>query len=581
MTKKEGALEKTNSEKEPLTLDESELLKAKRVVESLVKALKNIMIYPEDNPIPQEQKRRLLQNISEFLDDYGELKIEIKPSQLHYKRELIYKDKKENEGLAYSMHRDGIRELTFKKDLTFKELSNLLEVLRVGLASPSLEDDLVTMFWENDFDHVTYQVIDEFIVDEAKIHLQEHTPPDFEKIHYSEINLSEEEKTEEDQEEKIKVQNTLRNIKSFVKDEVTIIDQLLKKDEGYDGVGETLSVLEEIFSQEVELPEFNETVKVVEKTMDRSLENGDFESSFKIIQLIEEVGQSYRKKSPQRSSRLADAVTRAGDSERIKLVGWVLNKEEKPDLEWAKAYLGSLKWNSIFNILNLLGELKTYPARRMVCDVLVGFGRENLEMVARGISDHRWYVVRNVVCVLGKIGDPKAISYLKDTIKHDQLPVRRETIRTLELIGGPEASQILLLALDDPSPRIRIRVVNLLGKMGEIRVLEPLLRVVKDKDFKNKSEEERKAILFSLAAIGGDQVAVELKRIIEKRSWFDREKQLETKILAIKALGLINSPVVQNLLKELSQKGRRQLRETSKRILERLNRQLTKEEKDD
>jgi HEAT repeat protein len=256
-----------------------------------------------------------------------------------------------------------------------------------------------------------------------------------------------------------------------------------------------------------------------------------------------------------------------------------LNRKEKPDLEWAKAYLDSLRWNSIFNILNMLGELNTYPARRMVCEVLADLGKEHFEMVARGVTDHRWYVVRNVVGILGRIGNPKALTYLKDTIKHDELQVRRETIRTLELIGGSEATQILLLALDDSSPRIRIRAINLLGKIGDNKVLEPLLKIVKDKEFKNKSEEEKKAYLFTLAEIGGNQVVPDLKKIARRGNWFARERDLETKVLAIKSLGLINTPESQNALEELSLKGKKQLREISKKTLERLNRQLPKEEK--
>jgi HEAT repeat protein len=576
-------VEEEHFEKELQVLNEAEYLKAKKVVEFLIKTLKNIMIYPDDNPIPQEHKRRFFQKLTEFLDDYQELQLEIRPAQFYYKGEMIYQDQSEKDGLAYSMYRDGINEMTFKKDLTLEELSDLMEIFRVGVGTTSLEDDLVTMLWENDFDHISYKVIEEFLGEDAGTSFLDNAFSDFEKleenfsVYYAEINLPEDKRSEVEQKEKIRVQNTLRNVKSFVKDEVIKIDQLLKKDESYDGIKEVLSVVEEIIFKEKELPEFNETVKVMEKTMDRLLENGDFEPSYKVIQLLEDLEQTYKEKSPQRSSRLSDAINRAGDSERIKLMISVLNKKGNLDLEGAKAYLTSLNWNSIFNILNMLGELDTYPARKMVCDVLADFGKEHFEMVARGISDHRWYVVRNVVWILGKIGSPKAIPYMKDTIKHDELQVRREAIRALELIGGPEAAQILLLALDDPSPRIRIRAVSLLGKTKEITVLEPLLQIIKDKGFKYKSEEEKKAYLFSLAEIGGDQVVLDLKRIIKKGNWLFREKDPESKILAIKALGSINTSDAKNALEELSRKGKKQLRETSQKILDRLNRHLEKE----
>jgi len=569
-------VEETSFEKEIPTFDPVELSRAKKTVESLLLTIKSIMIYPEDNPIPQEHKRKLLDKFSEFLETYEELKIEFKPSQLYYKGELIHQDYKEKESLAYSVHRDGVREITFTKNLTDKELSDLLEVFQVALSSPSSEDDLVTMLWEKDFDHISYQVIDEFVMEEIELNLQEHKSLNFENF-YSEMNVPQEKKEMHDSQEEAKTTTILQNVKSFVKDEVIKIDELLRRDESCDGLQDVLEILEQILTKETELKEFNETVKVIEKTLDQFLEKGEFESAFKSIQLIVELEQSFKDDSPQRSSRLVEVVNRAGDSERIKSVCSILNQEGETELQWARAYLCSLNWNSIFNILNMLGELDNYPARRMVCDVLADFGKEYFDMVARGITDHRWHVVRNVVMVMRKIGDPRAIPYLKETIKHDQLQVRRETIKTLELFRGSEATQILLSALDDPSTRIRIRVFNLLGKNGERKALNPLLQIVKSKDFKNKSVEEKKTILFSLAELGKDEVVEELKRMAKKRNWFFQEKDLDTKALAIRALGLTNTANARKALEELSRKGKKQLREASQKALERVNRQLNKE----
>lgn len=572
-------MDKTDHEEGRLASDEIEILKAGKVVDLLIKTLKNIMIYPEDNPIPAEQKRRFFEKFSEFLDDYGELSLAIRYAQLHYKGHMIYQDYNEKEGLAHSMHQAGISEITFKQGLTLNQLSDLLNVLRDGFVLSSLQDDLVTLLWEYDFDHVSYKVIDEFLEEVPEIPLLDHTFSDFKKlddassVYYSEVNLPGQKGAEEQKEEQIKVQKSFQNAKVFVEEEVLKIDHLLKKDESYQGMEEVLSVIEEVFSPEEEFPEFNDTVKVVERSLDRLLENGELKSSFRIVQLMQELAESYKEKSPKRSARLAETVHRAGDSERIKLITSVLNKEENPSLKWAKAYLSSLHWNSIFNILNMLGELNSYPARRIACDVLAGFGTEHFDMVARGISDHRWYVVRNVVGILGRIGDPRAIPHLKETIKYDELQVRRETIRTLELIGGPEAARVLFLAVDDPSPRLRTKTFNLLGKLGEKIATEPLLQITKSKDFKEKSEEEKKAILFSLAAIGKDEVVEALKKTAKKRTWFGREKDQETKILAIKALGSINTMRAQRALEELCQKGKKQLREISKRTLERRNRE--------
>lgn len=579
-------MDELNSDKGLLVSPETEFLRAGKVVQSLLKTLKNIMIYPEDNPIPLEQKKKFFQQISEFLDDYEELRLQIRYSQLYYRGEMIYQDHKEKEGLAYSMHRDGISEITLKEGLTANELSNLMQVFKAGLSLSSLEDDLVTLLWEHDLDHISYRVIDEFLGEEPEITLVEQPFSDFNRlddtssVHYSEVNLPERQGREEDEKSRATVQKSLKNVKGFVEEEVIKIDHLLKKDEDFQGMQEVLSIIQEVLSPETELPEFNDTVRSVEKTLDGLLENGEFQSSFMIVKFIRQLEQSYREKSPRRSSRLAEAVNRAADSERIKLIVAALNKDEQMDLKWARAYLGSLHWNSIFNILNMLGELRAYQTRRMTCDVLAAFGKEHFQMVTRGLRDHRWYVVRNVVGVLGRIGNPKAIPYLKDTIKHEESRVRRETIRALELMGGPEAARVMLLALDDPSTRLRIKAVNLIGKTGEKAALEPLSEMMKSKHFKEKSEEEKKAVLFSLAEVGKDQVVPALGKIARKRSWFGRQKDQDAKILAIKALGLIDTAGSRHTLEELSRKGKKELREISQRILKKLDRRIGPEAQD-
>lgn len=576
-------MDRMNLEKGLLGSDEAEFLRVGKIVESLIKTLKNIMIYPQDNPIPQEQKKRFFEKFSEFLDDYGELKLEVRYSQISYKGEMIHQDYKQKEGLAYSMHRDGISEITFKAGLNLRELSDLLEVFKRGLTLSTMEDDLVTLLWEHDFEHISYKVVDEFLGEEPEIPLLDKSvsdsnqPDNLSSVYRSEIDLPEEKGTEGNEEEQAVVQKSLQNVKRFVEEEVIKIDHLLEKDEGYDGMGNVLSIMEEILSPQTELPEFKETTTLMETTLNRLLEDGDFESSFRVVKLFRELERGYRETSPQRSSRLVQAINRAGDSVRIKLVGAALDRDEKLDLKWAKAYLSSLHWNSILNILNMLGELKNYPARRMVSDVLAFFGKDHLQMVARGISNHRWYVVRNVVGVLGKIGDTKAIPYLRETIKHDEFRVRRETVRSLELIGGFEALKVLLLALDDSSSRIRIKAFSLLGKAGQKIAFEPILRMAKSKDFKEKSEEEKKAILFSLAEIGKDQAVGVLKKIAKKRSWFARGRDQQTKILAVKALGIINTTQARDLLEELSRKAKKELRQISKNTLERLDRQMAKE----
>ena len=54
-------------------------------------------------------------------------------------------------------------EFTFLKGLEFEEIEDLLEVMHTCFKSPDSEEDLVTLLWEKDLNHVKYLVVDDLL----------------------------------------------------------------------------------------------------------------------------------------------------------------------------------------------------------------------------------------------------------------------------------------------------------------------------------------------------------------------------------------------------------------------------------
>ena len=52
----------------------------------------------------------------------------------------------------------------------------------------------------------------------------------------------------------------------------------------------------------------------------------------------------------------------------------------------------------------MLGKLVSKAARLMVCDYLARHGRANSTIIGGAVRDKRWYVARNAVMILGRIG---------------------------------------------------------------------------------------------------------------------------------------------------------------------------------
>ena len=81
------------------------------------------------------------------------------------------------------------------------------------------------------------------------------------------------------------------------------------------------------------------------------------------------------------------------------------------------------------------------------------------------------------------------------------------------------------------------------------------------------ASEERKLILDSLAHLGRDKAVPVLMGLISHKNWFDRGKNNETRLFALRALGLVNTLASYQALDELSHKGDKLVRQTCGIIL--------------
>ena len=560
--------------------DQKEFDSAKSLVHFLNKTLRSLLLYPKNNLIPKEFKRKLYQNFSDFLDSNEELKLEVKQSQLLYQGRIVYEEEEREQGITYALHKDGVRELVFIKGLEQEELTHFLETLEIGLKSTDLEQDLVTLLWEKDFNHIKYLVVDDLL--DVDVPHAEDIPDDWDFNHllHSEIALSHEEnllpeqKTHQNEEETKKL---LEKLKEFSPEEIEKIHKLLELDEYSRLLDDFFIILGEILITEENISEFDELVKSIERTLDSLINVGDFDSASKIIRRLRRFEQATRDssthtdlRSQRKAERIKKAIDQAGEEEKLRSVGLVVNEKESIDLSKAKEYLLSLNSNSISPILHLLRELKDFPARKMVCRVLEEVGKDHLGIVGQGVYDSLWYVVRNVALVLGRIGKEQGVKFLKNIINHPDLRVRREVITSLTIIGGKEAQALLVSALDDEDRGIRLLACRGLAQRKEKGALPTLMKIIQS-TLIDEPAEEKKQLLESLAIIGEDEVIPFLKKLIHKRNWLKRDKHNETRIFAIRALGFIKTRKAGETLKELSRKRNKVIRQACQSALRKMD----------
>ncbi len=79
------------------------------------------------------------------------------------------------------------------------------------------------------------------------------------------------------------------------------------------------------------------------------------------------------------------------------------------------------------------------------------------------LPDNQWYLIRNAIFVLGKLGDPAACDAFRLRLADPDVRVRRELVRALEQIDCDASVDLLMILADDIDPSIRESAIITLG----------------------------------------------------------------------------------------------------------------------
>jgi HEAT repeat protein len=541
---------------------DEELLLARDLTSSFIKAIKAFRFYPPDNPTLRGFRDNLLKKFQFFLNKYNIFTLQIGEYDFSYNAKVLYENRDAKVSLAFLFYKDGFRELRFLKGLEDWEIEGLLELIKRSDNINELEDDLVTMVWERDFSHITYLATDEFLdenpvpipdnIDQFRKNLVVSAP-----AHNVAVDLF-----EEDTEEGIELDRIFskaieeplpfvsnRGVYLLTPEELEGLKKEVDSETHSTFVFNVVDILFEILALEKEQDPYKDAIKYFSKILDALLTLGEFQKAGDLLKRFYIILKTYQLNDWQKEM-IQKFILGAGESQRVELIGKILERDEGIRLEEVNNFLVLLQRNSIQPLIKLLGELKNSKTRRVLCDSLSEIGKNAIEIIAPFIDDKRWYLVRNITYILGRIGKEQAFSYLQKSFNHNETRVRREAIQALGLIGGPKAVGLLTRALTDIDVRIRAMAAINLGKIGKTSALASLLELVQSKDFAKKDPTEIKAFFDAIGMIGSNEATPVLQDILERKSLFGRGKTDGMRNGAANALAMIGSPEAKAILEE-------------------------------
>jgi HEAT repeat protein len=188
-----------------------------------------------------------------------------------------------------------------------------------------------------------------------------------------------------------------------------------------------------------------------------------------------------------------------------------------------------------------LSECQTRMARQMVAEAIAVRAQEDPSRLAPWISDPRWYVVRNVVHILGWVGGAGVVPLLQNAVKYPDPRVTGEVVTALQAVEPRLARPVLIRALEGADTRLFCQILQQLSAARDPAVARYVTAFIAQERFLQRPVEERRAIYAAIASTGGDEIVPELEGSMNGGNWFDREQEVHRHAVA-RCLARIGTP---------------------------------------
>lgn len=461
---------------------------------------------------------------------------------LTFKGKDVYSSDEKSSNIALTLYIDGVRQLSFFKGLAPEEIIDFLNILRTAPKERS-EDDIVTMLWDRDFEHLNYFVPEELASGDVA----------GEEALVRELEVAAEQAAAGGggaggggaggaSEMRAAAASAGAQLPPPSAEESEEVKQEAVNLKGDALIISAVDLLFDLMASESDISTLAEYSKNISASVELMLESGNLRG---VMEILSRVRRFIDKAvEPEAKERLNGIIAGAGSAERINAVLGLTD-----DYQVLDEYLHLLNKNCIASLIEVLGTTEDRKFRRLICNFLISFVKDDLTPFRAAVGDRRWYLVRNVAMILGLSKEPGAVELIKKTVSHPDLRVRKEALKALASIHSPDTKPPLMALLRDSDLNVRMQALRVLRKIGGSDLYLAIMETVLKDDFKLKGFAEKKEYLEALGEVGGEKALPVLAGIFKKKTLFQRQENTEMRACAAHGLGYVRTPESMELLK--------------------------------
>jgi HEAT repeat protein len=554
--------------------------KVRAVFNCLSKLVLGKKIYAQNNPTLVKFAEEFRAALDAFFENEETLVVSIDKHEIRWNDHAVYTNDKREESIAFILYKDGIGELSIASTVTADEIEKFVDLVKDAVRAGWQDEDIVTQLWKTDLEHITYRVLDEYLLGEfgegrrggkeselATLETEDHpdTPSFAEKArvyvgegeqvepldsYLKRLAGSGGKKTAEERETHF--QDMMASFFTVSSDELRVFkDKLFEKRKTDSVVDFVVDYLDFTLIQDNPSAQ-RDVTNIVERLVDCLV--AELRGPVLAVLLSHVRKFAARTDLPPNVREFVSGIEkRLVDPSVLVSIGETAGGSEE-EMEAAFSFFEAVGAGAVPTIRKLMEENSDPKIHLRSRGALVKVAGAGLPDVIAGLNIDKPQVARDVIalCKAARFGEIPQV--IRELIYYPDDHVRREAIHFLAGFGTREALEMLVKLLDDADKGVRLQALAVVSGVDAPVVRERVIEIAFGKEFAEREFDEQIEIFKALGRIAGESAVPKLKQTVGKKTFLGigkRHKQ-ENKLLAIEALEQINKPVAKKMLGDLA-----------------------------
>ncbi len=498
-------------------------------VNQLARTIKTCRLYHATNPTVVRFRIDLIEALTRLTAEHGPITYRFTADDIFHGDVSLYPARSRDDNLALAFHRDGVRSITFGPQITRRELDAIVDALMLVTGQVHLEDDLVTLLWQANLQHVDVDVVPG--QGDVGAGASEETGsllpwPTMVSGDAAEAETPAAPTVDPD---------PLAAGTGSRSDDWTTGDSTVEVEAGYeelDAMAPTeISRFHEEFAAEHEVSLMTTALAVAHAYLDAGTTPEDR------LELAHFVPRMLRLAIGEGSwleAREALTLLRECGSEEWSAEGFTQELFQPISIGAAVELLDRQRPGQVAEFVALAKELaeqapewlnlvlagsQNRVTRRVLAEAVASLCRDNPERIAPWLGDSSWFVVRNAVQILGWIGGQSVVGLLATATRHPDRRVRYEVVGALAAVPPLEARPLLVELLPRSDTRMFCAILHQLAFERHTATAVMLVGFLQAAEYLQRPDAEKRAIYSAIGAVGTDDILLELEGELAKGNW--------------------------------------------------------------